>query len=318
VRAAFDHIVYALKVIPKSQLRWGPDPVEATYEDMLEEVAVMRKLRHPFLVPLLASFQTPDRLFLVMPFYSGGEVFTLMKTLVWKEEALRVHAAQMALALDYIHGRNLVYRDMKPENVLLDRAGNCVLADFGLVVPIGTPARGCRIGGTPAYMAPEVYKCRADAVAGPEGDWWGYGLVLFEMATGVHPFMRPDGTVNPSTAHLEGPNLLAHADGLGDAFLDLELGLLDADPAQRLFGKQALADHPFFDGLDWAGVLSQKVRPHFDGKDWGTIVREMFQEEGDRFDPLCGELARFEVGPSGDHLPGYEYVSDAFLPKLRR
>ena len=86
----------------------------------------------------------------------GGEVFTLLKSIMWKEEVLKIHSAQMVSALDCMHQTGLVYRDVKPENVILDSAGNCVFADFGLSCAINSTGRECAQGGTASYMAPEV------------------------------------------------------------------------------------------------------------------------------------------------------------------
>jgi len=317
-KSCFDKEVYAIKVVRKADLVHGPSAASLTYEEMLREVAVLQYLRHPFIVPLVCSFQNRGRLFLVMPLLAGGEVFSVMKTMTWPEAVLRVHAAQLTLALDYIHASGFVHRDIKPENVLVDAEGNCVLADFGLAAEVDGKCGGGE-GGTSNYMAPEVYFSQPGDRIRPAGDWWGLGLVLFEMATGVHPFMRPSGDVDLTAVRSAEPDLVQKACGteLSTDFQSLILALLSKSPATRLCGKESAKQHPWFSGLDWDGVLAKTVRPMADEFTWGQVL-EAVLEDTDRFDAACYDTGyRLETVPDCDYLVGFDYISEDLRSKLR-
>jgi serine/threonine protein kinase len=133
------------------------------------------------------SFQTPKKLYFLMDFLNGGELFFHMKKESrFTENKSKFYAAEVTLALRHLHERGIIYRDLKPENVLLDISGHLKLTDFGLskMGVFGTK-KIYTFCGTPEYLAPEIINGKGYTKA---VDWWSLGLLLYEMLSGRHPF----------------------------------------------------------------------------------------------------------------------------------
>ena len=146
----------------------------------------MAKIDHPFIVKLHFAFQTPAKVYLVMDFVNGGELFFHLKREGrFSEDRVRFYAAECVLALEHLHSRGIIYRDLKPENILLDAEGHVKLTDFGLSKTGIKGDQTSTFCGTPEYLAPEVIK---GAGYGVEVDLWSLGLVMFEMLCGHHPY----------------------------------------------------------------------------------------------------------------------------------
>lgn len=151
---------------------------------MSERNVLLGNVNHPFLVGLHFSFQTPAKLYFVLDYVNGGELFFhLQREKRFAVSRAQFYAAEITSAVGYLHSLNIVYRDLKPENILLDGQGHVVLTDFGLckedVAPGGTTATFC---GTPEYLAPEVLKKHS---YGRAVDWWCLGCVTYEMICGL-------------------------------------------------------------------------------------------------------------------------------------
>jgi hypothetical protein len=183
VRDKASGILYAMKVLKKDYII-RKNQVEHTKT----ERSVLGYARHPFIVGLNMAFQTADKLFFVLDYCAGGELFFhLGKVGRFPEERARYYAAQIVLALEYVHKLGVIYRDLKPENVLLDQIGNVRLTDFGLSKEgVSDHATGANsFCGTPEYIAPEVLLRQGH---GRAVDWWSLGALLYEMISGLPPF----------------------------------------------------------------------------------------------------------------------------------
>uniref|UniRef100_A0A3B4E501 non-specific serine/threonine protein kinase n=1 Tax=Pygocentrus nattereri TaxID=42514 RepID=A0A3B4E501_PYGNA len=177
--------LYAMKVLKKATLKVR-DRVRTKMErDILVEV------NHPFIVRLHYAFQTEGKLYLILDFLRGGDLFTrLSKEVMFTEEDVKFYLAELALALDHLHGLGIIYRDLKPENILLDEQGHIKLTDFGLSKEsIDHENKAYSFCGTVEYMAPEVVNRRGHTHS---ADWWSYGVLMFEMLTGMLPFQGKD------------------------------------------------------------------------------------------------------------------------------
>ncbi|XP_076868840.1 serine/threonine-protein kinase Sgk2b isoform X2 [Brachyhypopomus gauderio] len=249
---------YAVKVLQKHIVL----KKEAEGLVKCEHNVLLKTVNHPFLVKLHFSFQTRDRLYLALDYAAGGELFYhLQREHVFMEPRARFYAAEMASALGYLHSLHIVYRDLKPENVLLDAAGHVVLTDFGLckegMAGSTTTRTFC---GTPQYLAPEVLRQQDyDRTV----DWWGLGAVLHEMLYGLPPFYSSDHMEMLSNILFQP---LALKPGVSKAGRDLLKRLLNRDRAKRLGAKHDVAElkrHSFFSSIQWDKLEAKKVPPPF-------------------------------------------------------
>jgi serum/glucocorticoid-regulated kinase 2 len=171
--------IYALKALNKESLIARHQVTHTKTERK-----VLQEIDHPFIVSLKYAFQTPKKVYMVMEFFNGGELFFHMKNeRRFNEERAAFYGAQIVLALEYLHEKNIIYRDLKPENVLLDDQGFVKLTDFGLSIQLKTADELAKtICGTPEYVAPEVLKGKGYS---KPVDWWTLGALLFELMTGL-------------------------------------------------------------------------------------------------------------------------------------
>lgn len=173
--------IYAMKGLKKDLLI-----EQEQINNTILEKEILQSITHPFLCGLVFGFQTEERIFFVMPFLSGGELFQhLRKARRFDEEKARFYGAQIGLALDYLHQNGILYRDLKPENVLLDELGYLKLADFGMAKKLNQNEKATSFCGTPEYLAPEIIVGEG---YDKSADWWSFGILLYEMLCGIPPF----------------------------------------------------------------------------------------------------------------------------------
>ncbi|XP_013871101.1 serine/threonine-protein kinase Sgk2b [Austrofundulus limnaeus] len=249
---------YAVKVLQKQTIIKRREQRHV----MVERSVLLKGLDHPFLVGLHFSFQTPIALYFVLDYVNGGELFYhLQKDGSFPEPRAAFYAAEMATALGYLHSLNIVYRDLKLENILLDSDGHVMLTDFGLCKEdVAAGEIMYTICGTPEYLAPEVLQGHPYTSA---VDWWGLGVVLFEMLCGLPPFFsnsKAEMFENILRAPLQLP------DGLSESAQSLLQGLLERDVSQRLgqsLDIEELQEHPFFTSINWDDLVARKITPPF-------------------------------------------------------
>jgi len=271
--------LYALKIISKVTLARREQVEQVRAErDLLQAVG-----SHPCIVQLFATYQDARTLYLLLELCPGGDLFSLIHDNGHlPQKAARLYAAAVVLALERIHHVGFVYRDVKPENVLIDAQGFPRLCDFGLAKRLSGDARAYSSVGTLEYMAPEVLKRTGHSFA---ADWWSLGVLIFEMLVGRTPFvpaggLAKDGDQEANAMQLMGDILRGHIHWPGpeeptiskDAS-SLITRLLRVQPADRL-GHQAkgvveIVEHPFFAGLDLHGITARTVavpyRPELSG-----------------------------------------------------
>jgi len=245
-----------------------------------------KKLVHPFLVNLYYSFQTEDKVVFVMDYVNGGELFFhLQKDRKFPEDRVRFYIAEIVLGLEYLHSNGVLYRDLKPENLLLTDEGHICMTDFGISKEglESDDARTATFCGTPEYLAPEVLECNG---YGKAVDWWSLGTLMFEMLTGLPPFYCQDVQVMYSkimNAKLEIPDYVSK-DAAG-----LLIGLLERDPEKRLSDAKIIKQQPFFALIDWQKLVEKQITPPFippvSGKDDISLIDESFTSEPATFSP---------------------------------
>ncbi|XP_042213942.1 ribosomal protein S6 kinase alpha-3-like isoform X3 [Homarus americanus] len=248
--------LYAMKVLKKATLKVR-DRVRTKMErDILADV------NHPFVVKLHYAFQTEGKLYLILDFLRGGDLFTrLSKEIMFTEEDVKFYLAELALALDHLHSVGVIYRDLKPENILLDADGHISLTDFGLCKEALDDQKAYSFCGTVEYMAPEVVNRRGHNTA---ADWWSFGVLLFEMLTGALPFQ---GANRKETMTLILKAKLGMPAYLSPEAQSLLRALFKRNPANRLGagpeGVEELKRHPFFSSIDWSKLYSKEIEPPF-------------------------------------------------------
>jgi hypothetical protein len=250
--------LYAMKILSK------PNIIRRKQvEHTLTERRVLGYTKHPFVVGLHWAFQTKDKLYFVLDYCAGGELFFHLGRLGrFRESMACFYAAQLVLALGHLHRHGIVYRDLKPENVLLDADGHVRLADFGLSKEgvTGSTEGAKSFCGTPEYLAPEILDRKGHGTA---VDWWSLGMLIYEMITGLPPFYTRDRKKlyeRLRSAPLEFPQYV------GGEARSLLRGLLVRDPAARLGSRNDSLDimaHPFFGGIDWRALYRRELPPPF-------------------------------------------------------
>jgi len=247
--------LYAMKVLKKATLK-----VRDRVRTKLER-NILADVNHPFIVKLQYAFQTEGKLYLILDFLRGGDLFTrLSKEVMFTEEDVKFYLAELALALNHLHSVGIIYRDLKPENILLDSSGHIAVTDFGLCKE-GVEEKAFSFCGTVEYMAPEVVNRRGHDFS---ADWWSFGVLMFEMLTGRLPFQGEDRkqTMNQILkAKLGMPTFLSpEAQGLLRA-------LFKRNPTNRLgSGPNGIEDikaHTFFSSIDWEQLVAKATPPPF-------------------------------------------------------
>ena len=157
-------------------------------EHILNEKVILAQIDHPFIVTLGCTFQDDKLLYMVLEYVVGGEFFTHLRTAGRFDNATsRFYSAQITMIFEYLHDQDFIYRDLKPENLLLDKDGYLKITDFGFAKRVAF--KTYTLCGTPEYIAPEVLLNKGH---GKGVDWWTLGILNYEMLAGQPPFVDDD------------------------------------------------------------------------------------------------------------------------------
>ncbi|XP_053689445.1 atypical protein kinase C [Sabethes cyaneus] len=261
--------IYAMKVIKKALVTDDEDIDWVQTEKHVFETAS----NHPFLVGLHSCFQTPSRLFFVIEFVRGGDLmFHMQRQRRLPEEHARFYAAEISLALNFLHEKGIIYRDLKLDNVLLDHEGHIKLTDYGMckegIRPGDSTSTFC---GTPNYIAPEILRGED---YGFSVDWWALGVLLYEMLAGRSPFdiagasENPDQNTEDYLFQVILERTIRIPRSLSVKAASVLRGFLNKNPADRLGCNRESAfmdivSHPFFKSIDWEMLEQKQITPPF-------------------------------------------------------
>lgn len=304
-----DNKLYAMKILRKDNIA-----TKSQLEHTQIERNVLKNVVHPFIVKLYYAFQTSTKLYFILEYCPGGELFFhLSKFKEFSEEIVKFYAAEVILALQYLHEMDIIYRDLKPENILLDEQGHIRLTDFGLSKDgIKDNFSATSLCGTPEYLAPEII---SQTGHGKAVDWWSLGIMIFEMLTGSLPFNSSNRKVLfDRITYTE----LHYPKRISPTAVDLLKKLFEKNPRKRLgSGKTDAAEiksHPFFKNVNWDAVLQKKIKPPFkpplfDKNDMQNFDKEflcMALRHSDQFDNnTCTSNRKKYV-----HLSGFNYACE--------
>jgi novel protein kinase C epsilon type len=303
--------VYAIKVLKKDVILQDDD-VECT---LCEKRILSLAAKHPFLTALYCSFQTSDRLFYVLEFVNGGDLmFQIQRARKFEEPRARFYAAEVTCALQFLHRHNVIYRDLKLDNILLDHEGHCRLADFGMckegITADNLTSTFC---GTPDYIAPEILQ---ELEYGVSVDWWALGVLMYEMMAGQPPF-EADNEDDLFEAIL-------HDDVLYPVWLSREAvsilkGFMTKNPNRRLGcvqsqgSEDAIRAHPFFREIDWDALEARKVKPPFKPRIKNKRDVNNFDADFTKEDPVLTPTDPSVVRAiAQDEFRGFSFVNPEF------
>ena len=308
--------LYAQKMFRKASLTVRKSLVEQTKT----ERAILESInRHPFVVKLYYAFQDREKLYLILEYAEGGELFTyLANEHMFPEATAAFYLAELVLALEHLHQNiGVVYRDLKPENCLLDAQGHLLLTDFGLSkVPIDASDRCTSILGTIEYMAPEVILGHAYDYA---VDWWSFAIMGFDFLTGSPPF------TGNNHAKIQQKVLQAKINFpyfIGPDAKDLLTRMLRREPHKRLGATlpkdvQTIKKHRFFKNIDWKRLERREIEPPIKPLITDPELGENFSTEftSMAMSPRKSELDdQFStVEPGSDPFGGFSFVASPTL-----
>ncbi|XP_013140901.1 PREDICTED: atypical protein kinase C isoform X4 [Papilio polytes] len=312
--------VYAMKVIKKALVTDDEDIDWVQTEKHVFETAS----NHPFLVGLHSCFQTPSRLFFVIEFVRGGDLmFHMQRQRRLPEEHARFYAAEISLALHFLHERGVIYRDLKLDNVLLDHEGHIKLTDYGMckegVRPGDTTSTFC---GTPNYIAPEILRGEE---YGFSVDWWALGVLTYEMLAGRSPFDiaqaadNPDQNTEDYLFQVILEKTIRIPRSLSVKAASVLKGFLNKNPVERLgCGEGAFLDivnHPFFKSIEWEMLEQKQVvppfKPRLEGeRDLANFPPE-FTDEPVHLTPDDDSTVIADIDQS--EFEGFEYVNPLLM-----
>jgi serum/glucocorticoid-regulated kinase 2 len=277
--------LYAMKSLKKDVLL-DEDQVEST----LLEKNILQNLNYPFLVGMSFCFQTEERVYFVLPFIRGGELFQhLRQYKYFPEKNVKFYASIIGLALEYLHKNGVVYRDIKPENILLEEDGYLKLIDFGMAKILKEGEITNSFCGTPEYLAPEIITGEGH---NRMADWWSYGTLVYEMLFGIPPFFCENIEKMYeliTKSDLRFPKKFKVSEDTKDFLAKL----LVKNQKERFGingGFEEIKKHPFLKGMDFKALEEKKIEAPFKPILEGSFDVRNFDEEFTSEDLVSSEI----------------------------
>ncbi|KAI0698292.1 kinase-like protein [Cerioporus squamosus] len=302
VRSKHNLRFYAIKVLSKEKIVRMKQESHTRNEQMM-----LQAVQHPFIINLWGAFQDTSNLYMVMDFVPGGELFTLLRrSNRFPDPVAKFYAAEVALALNYLHSKDIIYRDLKPENILLNFDGHIKIADFGFAKQCLTTV--WTLCGTPDYLAPEII---SNDRYNKSVDWYALGVLIFEMLSGLPPFHEPDiAPVKLYEKIATGPSCIKWPAFHPNA-TDLILKLMEREPSRRFGNMQHGAGdvfaHPWFAEVDWNKLLKREITAPYLPKISSEGDASAFERYPE--DNASARYGEVTSDPYGDRFPDFDYTT---------
>lgn len=286
-------------------------------ENLIEHTIVEREImlsmgHHPFIVNLHFAFQTDTDLYFVLEYVGGGSLINLLNEFPdLQEKDVKFYAAEILLGLEALHTSNIIYRDLKLENVLVSKDGHAILTDFGLSAKLKAEQSTVKsFSGTAVYLAPEILLDDEGKGHGKSVDWWGFGVLLHILFIGAPPFWS-ENKKELYDLIMSGDLKVNDDPYLSSSAKSLLNGLLTRDITKRLgcgpTGAEEVKNHPFFDGIDWNIVYRKGYKvPHIPQYDISEEAKIKFTNEQKAL--RVGKKSREDRRFKGFSFVGMEYT----------
>ncbi|XP_052228733.1 serine/threonine-protein kinase 32A-like [Dreissena polymorpha] len=235
-------------------------------KNVLKEVEILTMLEHPFLVNLWYTFQDEEDMFMVVDLLLGGDLrYHIQQDCAFNEQRIKLYIAEIALALDYLQSKQIIHRDIKPDNILLDEEGHVHITDFNIATVIRDGQLATSLSGTKPYMAPEMYACAMEECPGYSYaiDWWSLGICAYEMLRGKRPYDIHSNTTAQEAKLMFTTSRPCSVTPWEDQMRGLLKQLLHLDPDKRISSLNVLKQHSYMVDMDFSRVLQRQIKPAF-------------------------------------------------------
>lgn len=303
VQSTHNYRYYAMKVLKKAKII-KLKQVEHTNDERL----MLSAVSHPFIIRMWGTFQDLNFVYMIMDYIEGGELFSLLrKSQKFPIPVAKFYAAEVILAIDYLHEHDIIYRDLKPENILLDKFGHVKLTDFGFAKYC--PGVTFTIVGTPDYIAAEIIQTKG---YNKSVDWWSLGILIYEMLAGFTPFYDSNTLKtydNILNANLKFPS----SKNFTPDIIDLLSKLINRDLTQRLGnlqnGVEDIKNHVWFQEVNWHKMLKKNIEtpyePPIKAGHGDTSQYEYFEEDSE-------DMKQYGILLNTDESDPYNNMFDGF------
>ncbi|XP_044310070.1 serine/threonine-protein kinase 32A isoform X2 [Varanus komodoensis] len=232
--------------------------------NVFKELQIMQSLEHPFLVNLWYSFQDEEDMFMVVDLLLGGDLrYHLQQNVRFQEDTVKIFICEIGLALEYLKSRNIIHRDIKPDNILLDEQGHAHITDFNIATVISKDTQVTNIAGTKPYMAPEMFSCTKANGYSYAVDWWSLGITAYELLRGRRPYHIRSSNAPNEIAHVFKTATVMYPAAWSKDMVSLIQKLLEINTEERFSQLSDIQDFPYLADINWDAVLQKRVESGF-------------------------------------------------------